>query len=51
MAYYLWQQRGCPEGNDQEDWFEAERIVLGLRASTLRDPVFCARIPMKRILD
>ncbi len=23
-AYYLWQERGCPTGTDQEDWFRAE---------------------------
>lgn len=24
-AFELWQQRGCGSGNDQQDWFEAER--------------------------
>jgi hypothetical protein len=23
-AYYLWQQRGCPFGTPQVDWFRAE---------------------------
>jgi len=23
-AYQLWQERGCPVGSDQEDWFRAE---------------------------
>jgi hypothetical protein len=23
-AYELWQERGCPIGTDQEDWFRAE---------------------------
>jgi hypothetical protein len=27
-AYALWQQRGCPHGNYQEDWFKAEVTVL-----------------------
>ncbi len=26
-AYYLWQQRGCPLGSDQEDWFRAESLL------------------------
>jgi hypothetical protein len=24
LAYQLWQERGCPVGSDQEDWFRAE---------------------------
>ena len=25
LAYALWQQRGCPEGSPEEDWFRAEQ--------------------------
>src|ERR1700682_4940733 len=25
LAYRLWQDRGCPEGTPDEDWFRAER--------------------------
>jgi hypothetical protein len=25
LAYQLWQERGCPIGSDQEDWFQAEQ--------------------------
>jgi hypothetical protein len=24
LAYQLWLQRGCPTGDDQQDWFRAE---------------------------
>ncbi len=26
-AYYLWLNRGCPVGSDQEDWFQAEAAL------------------------
>jgi len=32
-AYYRWLKRGCPDGQDQEDWFAAERE---LRQQTAR---------------
>ena len=25
LAFQKWQKRGCPVGEDQTDWFEAER--------------------------
>ena len=25
LAYQFWQDRGCPEGTPDEDWFRAER--------------------------
>lgn len=25
LAYAIWQQRGCPEGSAEQDWFDAER--------------------------
>jgi hypothetical protein len=28
LAYALWQQRGCPEGSPDEDWFRAEQELL-----------------------
>lgn len=28
-AYELWQQRGCPEGDPETDWFAAETELLG----------------------
>ena len=28
LAYEKWQARGCPNGDDRRDWFEAEQEVL-----------------------
>lgn len=27
-AHELWEERGCREGHDLEDWFDAEGIVM-----------------------
>jgi hypothetical protein len=26
-AYQLWEERGCPEGSPDQDWFMAEREI------------------------
>jgi hypothetical protein len=28
-AYELWQERGCPEGTAEQDWYDAERMLFG----------------------
>ena len=33
-AYQIWQESGCPSGQDQDHWFQAEReLSSGPRAS------------------
>jgi len=29
LAYEFWQQRGCPNGTPEQDWFRAEREIAG----------------------
>ena len=28
LAYAIWEQRGCPHGSPEEDWFRAEQLLL-----------------------
>ena len=28
-AYEIWKESGCPDGHDQEHWFQAERELRG----------------------
>ena len=37
-AYHLWQQRGCPWGTPDTDWFNAERELteIGLKGGLLQ---------------
>ncbi len=27
VAYFFWQQRGCPHGSSEEDWFQAKQHI------------------------
>jgi hypothetical protein len=42
MAYQLWQQRGCPEGSPEEDWFAAEQMLRMKKPEPSRPRVFAA---------
>ena len=36
-AYELWQQRGCPDGTAEQDWFEAKHLTEQSAAAALAD--------------
>jgi hypothetical protein len=36
LAFQKWQKRGCPPGEDQQDWFEAEQELKSLQVSSTR---------------
>jgi hypothetical protein len=35
LAYQLWVEQGCPVGRDQENWFEAERLLTETRQAAV----------------
>ena len=37
LAYQLWEEQGRPVGRDQENWFEAERLVHSERVLEASD--------------
>jgi hypothetical protein len=41
LAYALWQERGCPEGSPEEDWFRPEKELRAYLGA-------CPRIPQDR---
>ena len=38
-AYYFWQQRGCPLGTPELDWFRAEEQLIGQTEPTSTRPI------------
>jgi ribonuclease I len=36
LAFQKWQKHGCPVGDDQRDWFEAERELKSTPAGNAR---------------
>jgi hypothetical protein len=41
-AYYLWQQRGCPLGDPEVDWFRAEEQLNEANADASPKPTIVA---------
>jgi hypothetical protein len=35
LAYQLWEERGCPQGSAEVDWFEARRRVAAAESSVV----------------
>jgi hypothetical protein len=38
LAYRLWQENGCPDGTQEEDWVRAEQQLTTTQESTLQAP-------------
>jgi hypothetical protein len=36
LAYFLWMDRGCPEGSPDEDWYQAEALATTSHPSHTR---------------
>ena len=41
-AYYLWEQRGCPFGTPELDWFRAEEQLAGQLDTASTRPILVA---------
>jgi hypothetical protein len=37
-AYYLWQERGCPIGTPEDDWYRAEQEASQPRPNPAQPP-------------
>jgi hypothetical protein len=35
LAHALWQERGCPDGSPEEDWFKAEQGLRDQRSGEI----------------
>lgn len=47
LAYRLWQEAGCPEGNDVQHWLKAEVIWLNDHRAAIPANAAKARKPRK----
>jgi hypothetical protein len=46
-AYGLWEGRGCPIGSPEEDWFRAEREIVGQEGWATKALARAASVSMK----
>jgi hypothetical protein len=51
LAYALWQERGCPEGAAEQDWFEAEQQVRARIDSQSEIVTALSRAPENRRVE
>jgi hypothetical protein len=42
LAYQLWNDRGCPVGSPEEDWFQAERTLKTRSETTASETIAVA---------
>jgi len=46
-AYNLWEDRGCPIGSPEDDWFRAEREIIGQEGQPTKARARAASVSMK----
>jgi hypothetical protein len=39
LAYQLWQERGCPDGSPEEDWYRAQHVLDAGAAPPVRQTI------------
>ena len=50
MAYQLWEQAGCPDGQDLQFWLDAERHLLQKPEAVKLATVAAKPAPEKKVL-
>jgi len=45
LAYALWQEKGCPDGSAEQDWFQAEHLVADRKPSASATKIHATRRP------
>lgn len=51
LAYALWKERGCPDGNPEEDWFRAEQEIRTRQESQFEIVSALSRVRRSRRLS
>jgi len=49
LAYLLWEERCCPQGTPDEDWYKAEKILLRQSQDSLSNFLNRSQMPFSSI--